>query len=462
MRKTLVRKSEKYVFTPLEVPETTYIPQKFPKKGPKKDESKEQQIIQSENQSQVILDEQEKLSKQSKQFETPFIPKLDIPHYVNKPPQFEPVNLRANQALLERNQEILNKKLAKDKKEKEEEPVQFMNWQNQCKKQDEEIRSKVIEERHNNLDKSRQRAKQVKKEIIKQKLQEGKELREELSQQIENAQNEIETEREIVRDTKHQMINYAPYIVEACKRNKRLETQQMKKELHLNIKKAKLEQEADIQKKKESATKIKHDVKNHIITRKDKYRDQVDITETKYLAQMTDKEVNEYLKHNKERKNQEVEEKIRDHREQKEAKMERLLKMLEEQEIQAREQERIHTARREEKIATARKAEEERKSKEDQQMLALEKKMQKKQEKRMKEAKDQDEQARMISARNHFLALNKKALQVKSFEDNIQGNFRAAKERQNQLSFQSKKKKLQPKQEPQLKNLNHILGLDHF
>lgn len=432
---------------PTPIPETTYKPETFTPK------SKAEPIQPSDPRMEELAKPKPKI-----QYEEPL---NLIPQYQNPPPEFEPVDFRVNAAVLHRDVHLMREFSKKEATEKANEPTEFLEWQAKMRALDEQKRVEEIQKRHEDLDHVRRRAIKAKKIQIKERLAVGQNMRIQFSEEITAVQREIQQERDKIKELKGQLIDKAPQAV-AKMQKKRIEaTKEMKKQLRKDMKEAqkrRTDEEAEL---KKNAAKVREDVANHVIAHGDKYSSKVEITETKFLAALTDEEAQQLLDCHAEEKRNKIEEEIQLHRELKEAKMDKLVKMLEEATQYRDEREAAHVQKRKEKLAEEAALKAEKEQIEDQKMLELEKKLEKKRKARIKEAEEMEEHTRQIAARNRYLALNKKALATKVFQSQQDAKLRSAKERQNNKMPEgtTRIQSTRAKQGAELTNLKSLLGL---
>lgn len=385
-----------------------------------------------------------------------------IPRYENPRPVYHPIDIRTNVATIERDAYLQKAQIDRiqEAKKDEEGSQEFLKWQKMMKDKDEEVRKEIIQKRHEDLDHARKKAAKIRKQQINEKLQQGNDMRSEIEQQIEKIKLEIEEERQKIRDLKKQRIDLAPLSVEKVQREKREIYNEMRRDFKRDIKSVRKQRREELEVKRQNVDKIKYDQEHHTNRHGDIFTSKREITETKFLAALTDEETNELLRTNHERNLQIIEERILKHRKAKEEKLQRLYKLLEEETRLRDIAEQEHKRKREE--AKQKKEEEEikRQNEEDDRMIELEKKLEKKRKARIKEAEEMEERTRQIAARNRYLAINKRAVEVKAFQSHQDARLRMARERQNSRI----QKPLRPptpkkKKETELVRLKSILGV---
>ncbi|OHT16475.1 hypothetical protein TRFO_02754 [Tritrichomonas foetus] len=350
----------------------------------------------------------------------------------------------------------------KEAYEKANEPTQFLEWQEKMKNLDEQQRIEAVQERHAALDHARKNAMKAKKQIIAERLEMGNLMRSNFSHDYQALQDEITAERNKIRELKSQLVDGAPKAIAKIRRQKIEQTKEMKKQLRGELREAQKIRQAETQRLKENAKKVRSDVENHVISHGDKLTGKREITETKFLAALSDEETTFLISHHAEQKKRMIEEQIELHRKMKAEKMDKLVQMLEEATKQRDIKEEEHIRKRREKIEQLEKEQREKQEIEDQKILQLEKKLEKKRNDRIKEAEEMEEHTRQIAARNRYLALNKKALATKNFQSQQDAKLRAAKERQTmKMPIDHQKTQTQrPRQSAaDLHNLKGLLGI---
>ena len=386
----------------------------------------------------------------------------EIPVYTTPIPEYQEVNFRVTHSQLQRDEFLMNQREKRITDAVESEPTAFNEWKRKMEAHDEEIRREELEKRHQELDQIRKRAKRAKKELIQRQLNDGTEIRAEIRKQLEQAQNEIEAEREEIRRLKSEMVDGAPMAVARVQQNNRQITKEIKQKMRNDIKMMHRRLNEEYQARRDNAEIVRQRAINHEPTVRGKYTSKVDITDTKFLADLSDDEVTTLIKENKTREKHRIEELIQKHREAKEAKMDRMIELLR-KETEYREQHEIeHERLRAEKKAQAIREEEERNAIEAQKMLKLEQKLEKKRRARIKEAEEAEEHMRAIQARNRYLALNKKAQAEKAFQSKQDGSLRAARQRQESQAKDGRPATVggnRQKISPELTNLKRMLGI---
>lgn len=436
-----------YRIKPTPIPKTTYAPETFVQKS-----------VPSLKAPNATI---EKLAQPNRLPSTPSeLP--PIPKYQNPPPNFASVDFRVNVACLQRDLYIMNQRKEKERSDKANEPSQFFDWQEKMKQKDQDERDAIVLERHQALDNSRKGAIKAKKKIIEERFELGNQLRINLSKDIQEAQNEIEQERLKIKELKRQLVDGAPNSISRSKRQKQLETKEMKRQLRDDLKAAQKVRAKEIEDIKKNAQKVREDSENHVLSHGNQYQSKIEITETRFLSAVTDEEATELIRQHAETKRKQIENEIQNHRRMKEEKMEKLMQMLEEATKARDEREEEHIKQRREKIEAAQKELQEKEEEEDRRMLLLEKKLEKKRQEKINEAKEMEEHTRQIAARNRYMALNKKALAANVFTSQQDAKLRSAKERQTlNLKDQTKSTNLSPtrKSSAELVNLKGLLGI---
>lgn len=385
----------------------------------------------------------------------------EIPTYTNPPPEYQEVDFRVTHSQLQRNEYIINKHIKREKELKEAEPVEFNKWQNKMKQKDNEERKELLQQRHLELDKCRKRAKKAKENLIKQQLNNGSQIREEIRKQLEKTQAEIDAERDEIKRLKREMVDGAPIAVAKMIKKNREETKLMKEQYRNDLRLIKRQETQNREAVVAHARQVREDAKNHKLTNRDRYVSPVSITTSKFLADLTDEETEKLRADNLAAEKQKVRDLIEMHRKAREDKINHMIELLNKESEYRAKNEEEHERQRQIKKEQEMKERERKEKEEAEKMLALERKLDKKREARIKEAEQAEEHMKQIQARNRYLALNKKAMKEKAFHAKTEGNLRTAKERQiSQLKDEErntppKKKRI----EPELTNLKGLLGL---
>lgn len=436
-------------FKPTPIPKSTYTPETF---------------VQKPTPPPVTANKHIEKLAEPKVLPPPPDPLPPIPKYQNPPPNFKPVDFRVNAACLQRDAYLMKSKNEKEKNEKDNEPSQFIEWQEKMKSIDDQKNVELVQQRHEALDNVQKNAIKAKKKIIEDRLEQGRQLRLNIGEDIQKVQDEIEQERQKIRDLKNQLVDGAPKAVAKSKRQKAEQAKEMKIQLRGEIRAAQKQRAEETAEIKLHAQQVRKDAENHVMSHGDKFKSKVDITETKFLASLTDEETKELIRRHQEQKQEYIQQEIQKHREQKSAKMDQLLKMLEEATKQRDLQEQEHLLKKQEKLQKEEKERIEKEEEEERKILALEKKLEKKREDRIKEAEEMEEHTRQIAARNRYLALNKKALATKVFQSQQDAKLRSAKERQSMNLQMDQIKTMQRTQNQrksaaELTSLKGLLGL---
>ena len=387
---------------------------------------------------------------------------LKIPTYTNPPPTFEPVDFRVTHSQLQRDDFLIDQREKRIAEEKAVEPTEFFEWKQKMDDKDEEERIETIKRRHLELDNCRKKAQKAKKELIEKQLNDGTEIRENIRRQLEKTKEEIENERETIRQLKREMVDDGPAAVAKVQKANRETTREMKQKLNEDLKLLRRRINDELNQKKESAEKVREKARNHEATIRGKYTNKVDITDTRFLADLTDEETREIIDNNKAERRKYIESLIEKHRAAKEAKLDKMIELLNKESEYREQQEIEHERKRQEKKEKEAKEAEKKAEEEAAKMLILEKKLEKKRKQRIKEAEEMEEHMRTIQARNRYLALGKKAQAEFSFQSKQDGNLRTAKERQASMLKDDRsppKTARRQKVAPELTNLKGMLGL---
>lgn len=252
---------------PTPIPETTYVPETFVHKSavePIKADPRMEELARPKPRHDDLG------------------PPPEVPKYQNPPPTFEPVDFRVNGACLYREVYLMRQQAAKEAYEKETEPTQFLEWQAKMRSLDEEQRKEVIQQRHQELDGVRKRAKRAKKQRIAERLEEGKQMRLQFGQDFEAVQQEIEQEREKIRKLKEQLVDKAPTAAAKMKHDRIQATKEMKKQLRAELRDAQKRREEEVKAVREQATILREQAETHTMFKGDKYSAKVEITETTF------------------------------------------------------------------------------------------------------------------------------------------------------------------------------------
>jgi hypothetical protein len=389
--------------------------------------------------------------------ETPIPP---IPHYENVPPKVDPVDVRTNAASLQHDIYVMRRIANRDRTEKENEPTQFLEWQTKMKELDAEQRKEVIQKRHDDLNFVRRRAMKVRKQRIADHLELGKEMRLTFGEEFAAIQREIEEERRKIHELKKSLIDGAPNAVAKAKRAKVAATKEFKKLIRSELREAEKRRADEVFRIKQNATVVRHQTETHTLSSGPKYTAKREITETTFLAALSDEETAELLAKHSEAIAVHIEEQIEEHRQQKAAKMDKFIAMLDEATRVRDAKEEAHIQQRRARIEEEAKIERASREEEAEKMLLLEKRLQKKRRLRIQEAEEMQEHMKTIAARNRYLALNKRARQTATFESQQDAKLRTAKERQT-MRMPPEKIAVAGNQKPErdLAQLKELLGL---
>jgi hypothetical protein len=212
------------------------------------------------------------------------------------------------------------------------------------------------------------------------------------------------------------------------------------------------------EKLKQNAEKFKHDLMYHTNRHADAYLAKREITETKFMMGLSDEETADLIAKNRTKEQEQLEEKWEKHRIGRERKMGKLYGYLQELE----ESRDVRDVESRKKRKEKREAEEEEKRKlelhEEEQILLLEKKCEKKRQEKLRLAEEADEHMRQIAVRNRYLALNQRELETRGFESRQEARLRTAKEKQDEKLIELPELKKKTKK-GDLVNLRAILGI---
>ena len=429
-----------------EIPKTTYVAETF---------------VSGAKPKPIKVNPQfDNLAKPKKIPEQP--PLEPIPKFENKPPEFAQVDYRVTQAALTRDLHVMHKLINDQAAIKESEPKEFYEWQRKMREKDEEEREIAIQKRREDLNNCRRRAMKAKKKEIAEKLEVGRKMRIDFGEEFAKVQGEIDAEREQIRELKRQMVNNGPTAVENVAKKKILESREVRATIRNELKlaaKLRAEENKTIH---DNAVKLRDQLVNHTNRHGDAFTEKIEITDTKFLAALTDEEANELIQNHAEEKRRHIEEQIEEHRAIKEKKMQKLVDMLNEATKIREQKEEEHEKARKEKKEEEEKERQKKEEEEEQKMLLLEKKLEKKRQQRINEAAEMEEHARQIDARTRYLALNKKTLATKVFQSQQDGRLRAAKERQTRAMNETGLEKKSTKNtyaNAELTSLKGLLGM---
>lgn len=393
--------------------------------------------------------------------EEPPPPSPPLPKFRNPVPDFPPADERVNAAFLYRGISILQNQELKEEQRKAEEPTQFLDWQAQMRAEDEAEKFRLVQKRREELEGVRKKAIKAKKRAIEERQLQGEAIRAETEAGMKQLQAEINAERQKIRELKAQMVDRAPIAVEAAKRKREEAAFQIKEKLREELKESQMRKREEDEAIKANAAKVRDQLKNHTNRHGDTFIQRKEITETKFLAALTDEEAQELIDLHEQQDKERIEKAIIEHKAVKQKKMEQLVAMLNEMTKRRAEMDAAFTKEQEEREA-AEIAEQERKQiEQEEKVLILEKKLEKKRLAKIKEAEEADEITRQIAARNRYLALNKDALSQRNFQSLEDTKLRMARERQesqlrNPEDLYLRKK---PKKKKELKGLNALLGV---
>jgi hypothetical protein len=270
----------------------------------------------------------------------------------------------------------------------------------------------------------------AKKDRILERLEIGKKMRIEFGEEFEAVQAEIEAEKQTIRDLKAQLVDGGLKAVAKVRRARLDETRKFKKEIRAELRAEARRRLLELQKVRDMAEKLREQPRNHVMTRGDKYKAKVEITQTTFLAALSDEEMVDLIAKQAARDKQRIEEEIEAHRSLKSQKMDELLRMLNEVTKVRDAKEEEHMRKRHEKREEEVRVRLQKEAHEEEQLLSLERKLEKKRKMRIVEAEEMDERTRQIAARNRFLALNKRAVSVRVFQSQQEASLRSAKDRQ--------------------------------
>ncbi|EAX92179.1 hypothetical protein TVAG_386530 [Trichomonas vaginalis G3] len=431
---------------PTEIPKSTYVAETF-----------------------MTTKKQEPI-KAREYFETLAIPKappkeaspVPIPKFENKTPEFDSVDYRTTNASLERDLYIMKSLQKKEEQARGSDPKEFLAWQKEMRQKDEEELKAAIEARRTDLNNCRRKAMKAKKKTIEERLEVGKQMRLTFSEEIANVREEIERERQQIIELKNQRDLLPVSNVEKVKQRKIAESREVRKQVREDLKLASKLRAEKTKQIKENAIKVRDQLKNHTNRHGDAFKGKIEITDTKFLAALTDEEAQALVDQHAEEKRAKIETQIEQHRKAKEAKMDKLIQMLNEVTAAREQKEEEHERLRLQKQEEERKELEKKQMEEEEKIIELEKKLEKKRKQRIQEAQEMEEHTRQIDARTRYLALNKKALQTKTFQNQQDGKLRAAKERQTLLMSENgveMKKSKKQYSNAELTALKGLLGM---
>jgi hypothetical protein len=328
------------------------------------------------------------------------------------------------------------------------------------KELDDEQRREIIQKRHEDLNFVRRRAMKVRKQRIAEHLELGKQMRLTFGEEFAAIQREIQQERDAIQELKKSLVDRAPRAVAKAQQKKVAATKEFKRQIRAELREAEKRREEDVALIKKNATTIRHQAETHTMTSGDKYMAKREITETTFLAALTDEETNQLLAQHADAIAANIERQIEEHRRVKAAKMDRFIAMLDEATRVRDAKEELHIQQRKEKMDEQARIERIKREEEAEKMLILEKKLQKKRRLRIQEAEEMEEHMKTIAARNRYLALNKRARATQTFESQQEAKLRTARERQTmKMPPESISASALRKPERDLAKLKELLGL---
>ena len=382
-----------------------------------------------------------------------------LPRYMNPPPSFSPVDFRVNAATVQRDAYLLKMRNEQDRAARDESPDQFLAWQEKMKGLDEQQRQEEVQRRHQDLDESRRNAHRARKRRIKERLAEGNKMREQFGKEYQELQQQIVEEREKIHQLKGILQGRAELAVSKMKKKKLEETKEMKKKIRGELREAKKMREAEVKAIKEKANQLRDD-ESVLIRKGDTFIGKKEITNSNFLAALSDEETDLLLSQHAENKKKMIQELIEKHRRMKEEKMEKLYQMLEESQRKRDMNEEEFLRKRKEKQEALEREQKLKEEEEEKRVLELEARLEKKRKERIKEAEIMEEHTRQIAARNRYLALNKKAITAKVFQSQQDAKLRTAKERQTMdLPIKQQQQAMSIKQRQSAADLVNLKGL---
>jgi hypothetical protein len=186
----------------------------------------------------------------------------------------------------------------------------------------------------------------------------------------------------------------------------------------------------EVQKLKACAETVRRAAESHTMRHGDPYSAKLEITQTTFLAALSDEEAAQLVAEHADGTKRGIEREIEEHRGIKAKKMDKLIQMLDEVTTVRDAREEAHVQRRKERLDEEERVRRAREIEEEEKMLQLERKLERKRKARIREAEDMGEHTRQIAARNRYLALNKKAIATKVFQSQQDAKLRSARERQ--------------------------------
>lgn len=386
---------------------------------------------------------------------------ITIQKYQNPHPVFKEIDFRVTQSQLERDKFLMDQKRKYDESKSTHDGDKLIEWQKKYNEEDEKILKQEIEQRRQDVIHSRKNAIEAKKRYIQQQMDICKNIREETREKLKLVEIELEKDRAKIRELKALQVDNVPKALHKNYLANCAKTKEMIQTYRDNMKLIRKNNQEYMDNLRVKCNKLRDDVKNHRILR-NHYVSKVEITERKFLDALTEEEANQLIKDNRAREHERISELIAKHRKAKEEKIQRMVELLRE-ETEYREQQELAHEEKRRQIFEQREAEKQKLiAEEEKKYLELEKKLEMKRKLKLKEAEEAEERMRQISARNCFLALNKKTQAANCFTYKQNAALRTAKARQEDgVSFEPQRQETarKNKKSKELTNLRMLLGV---
>jgi hypothetical protein len=192
---------------------------------------------------------------------------------------------------------------------------------------DERQRVAVIQKRHEDLNFVQRRCQ---KERVAAHLALGQEMRLQFGRDLEILQAEIEAERQRIHELKAQLVDRAPRAVQRAQRAKIEATKTSRKQIRSDWREEQHRRLIEVQQLKAHAATVREAATSHTMKHGDAYSAKVEITQTTFLAALSDEEAAQLVEQHADATRRGIEREIEEHRKIKANKMDALIKMLDE------------------------------------------------------------------------------------------------------------------------------------
>jgi hypothetical protein len=301
------------------------------------------------------------------------------------------------------------------------------------KKSDAEQRENLIAERHKALDCARAMALEAKESQIEKNLEVGKEIRSISELGVKRRDKDIRDDKRKVLEWKRGLRDRAPAAVAKAKQRKLQTALEQRRTVLQDLALARRIERERVEAVKQHADRVRDEMNNHLNPHGDVYTSKRELTEPRFLMEMNDDEAVRLTELSRKVTRRWIATRIGEHRKGREGRISRNIELMEAiaQDRQMRDEE--HRRLRDEKKLAEDTARRRKEKQEDEKVILLELKRQKRIQSKLEEAKEMEEQSRIIEARSRYLATNKQALEEKGFESLQNARLRTAKERQTRL-----------------------------